>query len=221
MVHIYKLFDVNKTIAKRYLRSLTYPWEVLENIEKIIKELGSELDKKYYFEIYPKVWVHKSAKIAKSAVINGPCIIDENCEIRHSAFIRGKAILGKNTVIGNSVEVKNSIVFDDAQIPHFNYVGDSVIGYKAHLGAGVITSNLKSDKSRVFIYESKHSKFYTGLKKCGAFVGDCAEIGCNSVLNPGSVIGKNSIVYPLSSVRGYVPENSIYKSRNQIIERNM
>lgn len=210
------LFDLDKTIAKELLSYCEYPWEALSKIKEHIIFLGGKLDKALFDEISPGVWVSKSAEIAPSASISPPCIIGENSIIRHSAFIRGSVIIGKDCVVGNSTEMKNSIIFDNVQIPHYNYVGDSILGYKAHLGAGAITSNVKSDKSPVTIKKGAE-KIHTNLKKFGAMVGDFTEVGCNSVLCPGSVIGKNCTIYPLSRVRGFVQENSIFKDENNII----
>ena len=202
-------------MAKELIRSKEKPYEVLPLISDFIKKLCLELDDNYS-EIAPFVFAHKTVKIAKSASISGPCIIGENTEIRHCAFIRGSALIGKNCVVGNSTELKNVILFDNVQVPHYNYVGDSILGYGVHLGAGSITSNLKSDKSQVTIKYKKQA-IKTGLKKFGAIIGDKVEVGCGCVLNPGTVIFKNSNVYPLSSVRGVVEENSIYKSISEIV----
>ena len=207
---IKELYDLNHTKAKDYLSKYEYPWEALASIKDFILELGKSLDKNEYKEIKENVWVHKSAKVFDSAYLGSPCIIGENTEIRHCAFIRGSALVGDNCVIGNSCELKYVIIFDNAEVPHFNYVGDSILGFKAHMGAGSITSNVKSDRSLVVIHGDTNIE--TGIKKVGAFLGDYAEIGCNSVLNPGTVIGRHSNVYPLSSVRGVVPANSIYKN---------
>lgn len=217
-VKICDLFDSDKTIAKKIFENKEYPWEVLPCIKDFIIELGKTLSKEIYEEVKENVWIAKSAKVFESAYIAGPCIIDENAEIRQSAFIRGNAIIGKNVVLGNSCEIKNAILFDNVQVPHFNYVGDSILGYKAHMGAGSITSNVKSDKTLVTIKE-ENEKIETNLKKVGAMLGDNVEVGCNSVLCPGSVIGKGTIIYPLSMVRGVVKENSIYKGKNDIVER--
>ena len=215
---ICNLYNLNETIAKELLEKYTYPWEVLPNIENFIIELGNKLEKEKYEKIGENIWIAKSAKIAKTAYINGPTIIGENAEVRHCAFIRGKAIVGNEAVVGNSTELKNVILFNKVQVPHYNYVGDSILGYKAHLGAGAITSNVKSDKKLVVVKNGKE-KIETGLKKFGAMVGDEVEVGCSSVLNPGTVIGKNSNIYPLSSVRGVIPQKSIYKNQNEIIEK--
>jgi len=213
-----KLFDLEKTIAASLFRDCEYPWQVLPNIKGYIAELAKTLDMEKFEEISPMVWVAKSAKIAPTAYIAAPCIIDEEAEIRHCAFIRGSVIVGKNCVVGNSTEMKNSIIFDNVQIPHFNYVGDSILGYKAHLGAGAVTSNVKSDKTLVTI-KNGEERVETGLKKFGAMVGDFTEVGCNSVLCPGSVIGRNCTIYPLSRVRGYLKENSIFKAEGNIVEK--
>lgn len=221
--NVYKindLFELNETIAKELLMKFTYPWEVLPHIEEFILEIGKNLNANEYDQIKENIWIHKTAKVADSASIKAPCIICENAEIRHCAFIRGKAIIGKNTVVGNSTELKNAILFNEAKIPHYNYVGDSIIGYKSHLGAGAITSNIKSDKSNVKIKAQNEASIETNMKKVGAFVGDNSEIGCQSVLNPGTIIGKNTNIYPLSSVRGIIPSNSIYKSKDNIVEKN-
>ena len=207
---IKELYDLNHTKAKDYLSKYEYPWEALASIKDFILELGKSLSKNEYNEIKENVWVHKSAKVFDSAYLGSPCIIGENTEIRHCAFIRGSALVGDNCVIGNSCELKNVIIFDNAEVPHFNYVGDSILGFKAHMGAGSITSNVKSDRTLVVIHGDTNIE--TGIKKVGAFLGDYVEVGCNSVLNPGTVIGRHSNVYPLSSVRGVVPANSIYKN---------
>ena len=207
---IKELYDLNHTKAKDYLSKYEYPWEALASIKDFIIELGKSLDTNEYNEIKENVWVHKSAKVFDSAYLGSPCIIGENTEIRHCAFIRGSALVGDNCVIGNSCELKNVIIFDNAEVPHFNYVGDSILGFKAHMGAGSITSNVKSDRSLVVIHGDTNIE--TGIKKVGAFLGDYVEVGCNSVLNPGTVIGRHSNVYPLSSVRGVVRANAIYKN---------
>jgi len=207
---IEELYDLNHTLANEYLKKYTYPWEALAGIKEFIINLGKSLDKNEYKEIKENVWVHNSAKIFESAYLGAPCIIGENTEVRHCAFIRGSALVGNNSVVGNSVELKNVIIFDNVEVPHYNYVGDSILGFKSHMGAGSITSNVKSDRSLVVIHGEED--IYTNIKKVGAFLGDYAEIGCNSVLNPGTIIGRHTNVYPLSSVRGVVPENSIYKN---------
>ena len=204
------LFDLDHTILKSYLEEFEFPWEALNSLSSAIINFGNKLDLNEYKKIKENVWVHKTAKIYPSAYIDGPTIICEGAEIRHSAFIRGSAVIGKNAVVGNSCEIKNSILFDFAQVPHFNYIGDSILGFKAHMGAGAVTSNLKQDKSNVVIHGNGF-EIETGLRKVGAFLGDFVEVGCNSVLNPGTVVGKNSNIYPLSSVRGVVGENIIYK----------
>ena len=209
-MEIKQLFNLEETIAKDLLQKEKYPWECLPKISEFIIELGEKLDKEKFEKKGENIWIAKTAKIAPSASITGPTIIDENAEIRHCAFIRGKAIVGKNAVVGNSVELKNCILFNNTQVPHYNYVGDSILGYKAHMGAGSITFNVKSDKTLVVI--KGDTKIETNLKKVGAFLGDNVEVGCNSVLNPGTVVGKNSNIYPLSSVRGVIKENSIYKN---------
>ena len=217
-IRICELFDLEKTIVKDLFKDKEYPWEVLPNIKDFIIELGKTLPKETFNEVKENVWIAKSAKVFDSAYIAGPCIIDENAEIRQCAFVRGSAIIGKNVVLGNSCEVKNAILFDNVQVPHFNYVGDSVLGYKSHIGAGGITSNVKSDKTLVTIKEGEE-KIETNLKKVGAMIGDNVEVGCNSVLCPGTVIGRGTTIYPLSMVRGVVKENSIYKSERDIVER--
>lgn len=208
----------SNTIAAPIFDGIEYPWEVLSKISNFIIELGMKLPKKEYIMISENVWVAKSAKIAPTAFIGGPAIIDKEAEIRHCAFIRGSAIVGKGAVVGNSTELKNVILFDKVQVPHYNYVGDSILGYKAHMGAGSITSNVKSDKTLVTI-KNGDLKIETGLKKMGAILGDEVEVGCNSVLNPGTVVGSHSNIYPLSMVRGYVNANSIYKNCNEIVEK--
>lgn len=212
-----ELFDLDHSIAKEYLKNYEYPWQALQGIKEFIIEKAKELSGEYK-EIRQQVWVHESAKIAANATIEGPTIIGPNSEIRHCAFIRGSAIIGEGCVIGNSCEIKNAIIFDGCQVPHFNYVGDSILGYKAHMGAGSIVSNLKSDKQNVVI-KQEDEKYETNLKKVGALIGDYVEIGCNSVLNPGTVVGKHSNVYPLARVRGVVPEHSIYKDEHNIVEK--
>ncbi|MBR6358393.1 MAG: UDP-N-acetylglucosamine pyrophosphorylase [Lachnospiraceae bacterium] len=212
------LFDLEKSIAGAEIGSFTYPWEVLPKIGEIIKNIGSTLSDDYETR-GENVWIHKSAKVAPSALITGPCIICADAEIRHCAFIRGNALVGAGAVVGNSTELKNVILFDKVQVPHYNYVGDSVLGYKSHMGAGSITSNVKSDKTLVVIKDRESGeKLETGLKKMGAVLGDNVEVGCGSVLNPGTVVGSNSRIYPLSSVRGCVKAGSIYKNGNEIVE---
>lgn len=212
------LFDLENTIAKKYLEKYEYPWEALPEIKNFIYELIKELDKNEFKEIKENVWVHNSVNIAPSAFIEGPAIICKDSEIRHCAYIRGNAIIGEGCVIGNSCEVKNAIIFNKSQVPHFNYVGDSILGYHAHMGAGSIVSNLKSDGKNITVKDGEE-KMETGLRKFGAIVGDNVEIGCNSVLNPGTVVGKNSNVYPLARVRGLVPSNSIYKDEDNVVKK--
>ncbi|MDD6060238.1 MAG: UDP-N-acetylglucosamine pyrophosphorylase [Ruminococcus sp.] len=210
-VKITDLYSLEHTLAADYLRGFTYPWEALKGISDLIVSLGNSLDPDEYDNPSENVWVHKTAKVFPSAYLGAPCIIGANTEVRHCAFIRGSALVGENCVVGNSVELKNVIIFDNVQTPHYNYVGDSILGYKSHMGAGSITSNVKSDKTNVVI-KSADEQLETGIKKIGAMLGDCVEVGCNSVLNPGTVIGKNSNIYPTSCVRGVVPANSIYKT---------
>ena len=218
-IEINDLYSTDKTIATKIFDGCTYPWEVLPKIKSFILELGPTLDPEKFEQRGSDVWIAKSAKIYESAYITGPCIIDEEAEVRHCAFIRGCAIIGKNSVVGNSTEVKNSLIFDYVQIPHYNYVGDSVLGYRSHMGAGSITSNVKSDKTLVKV-SLNGNRIETGLKKFGAMLGDFVEVGCGSVLNPGTIIGKNSNIYPLSSVRGTVPESSIYKRQGEIVNKH-
>ena len=215
---ISNLYDLEQTIAKELLESVTYPWEALQKIEDFIIKLGNILDLSKYDKVEEDIWIAKTAKVAPTAYIKGPAIIGENAEIRHCAFIRGKAIVGEGAVVGNSTELKNVILFNKVQVPHYNYVGDSILGYKAHMGAGSITSNVKSDKKLVVV-KNGNEQIETGLKKFGAMLGDEVEVGCGSILNPGSVIGRNTNIYPLSSVRGVVPEKSIYKNQNEIIDK--
>ncbi len=212
------LYDLSHTIAKPLFDTIEYPWEALPKIKDFILELGETLDSEKFDKISDDIWVAKSATVAPTASLNGPLIIDENAEIRHCAFIRGSAIVGKNAVVGNSTELKNCILFDNVQTPHYNYVGDSIYGYKSHTGAGTIASNLKSDKSLVTVM-CDGEKVPTNVKKFGAMIGDFVEVGCNSVMNPGTVIGRNTSVYPLSFVRGYVEENSIYKRLGEVAEK--
>ena len=209
------LFDLEKTIAKDIFNGRTYPWEVLPEIKAFVIELGKKLPKDLFTLRGENVWVANSCKIYPNVYIDGPCIIDEGTEIRPGAFIRGSVIVGKNCVIGNSTELKNCIIFDSVQVPHFNYVGDSILGYKSHIGAGGVTSNVKSDKSLVVLHFAD-GDMETGYKKFGAMIGDYVEVGCNSVLNPGTIIGRHSNVYPTSCVRGYVPENCIFKAERGI-----
>ncbi|EOS44745.1 UDP-N-acetylglucosamine pyrophosphorylase [Lachnospiraceae bacterium JLR.KK009] len=216
---ITNLYNLSETIAAALFQGLVYPWEALPEISKFICRLGETLDKNKFEQRDGQVWVAKTAKVAPTASINGPAIIDEEAEIRHCAFIRGNAIVGKGAVVGNSTELKNVVLFNKVQVPHYNYVGDAILGYKAHMGAGSITSNVKSDKTLVVV-KSGDGEIATGLKKFGAMLGDGVEVGCNSVLNPGTVIGPNSNIYPLSMVRGVVPANSIYKTKNEIAEKH-
>ena len=217
---IKELYDLSQTIAGDYLARFTYPWEALDGIKAYIKELGPTLDPEVYEQRGEDIWVAKSATVAPTACLNGPLIIDEEAEIRHCAFIRGSAIIGKGSVVGNSTEIKNDIIFNSVQVPHYNYVGDSILGYKSHMGAGSITSNVKSDKSLVVVKDGAE-EIATGRKKFGAMLGDYVEVGCNSVLNPGTVIGRHTNIYPLSSVRGVVPADSIYKKRGEVVAKNL
>ena len=223
MYKISDMYDLEHTQAKDYLKQFEYPWEALKGIKAFIQELGPTLGEDYQ-EVSEQVWVHKTAKVFPSAYLGAPCIIGPNTEVRHCAFIRGSALVGADCVVGNSVELKNVILFDHVQTPHYNYVGDSILGYYSHMGAGSITSNVKSDKTLVVVHdhagESDEDR-ETGLKKFGAMLGDHVEVGCNSVLNPGTVIGRNSSVYPLSNVRGVVPADSIVKSGNFHIEKKL
>ena len=212
------MYDLNETIAAGLLEGVEYPWEALKGISDFIRSLGPSLDPDRFEQRGENIWVAKSANIAKSAFLNGPLIIDEEAEVRHCAFIRGSAVVGKGCVVGNSTELKNVILFNLVQVPHYNYVGDSILGFKSHMGAGSITSNVKADKTLVVVKDAK-GQIETGLKKFGAMVGDYVEVGCNSVLNPGSVIGRHTNIYPLSMVRGTVPANSIYKNKNEIVEK--
>ena len=213
-----ELYIAKHSIAYAYVSSFEYPWEALSGIGEEIVRIGRALSTERFDLVGECIWIAKSASVASSASIVGPCIIDENAEVRHCAFIRGNAIVGKGSVVGNSTELKNCILFDSVQVPHYNYVGDSILGYKVHMGAGGITSNVKSDKTSVIIKNGKE-RIETGLKKCGAFLGDLVEVGCGTVLNPGSVVGRESNIYPLSSVRGVVPANSIYKKQGEVVEK--
>ena len=219
MVRIAALYDLSHTLAKGFLSEHTYPWEALFAIKEIIVALGHSLSKNEYDIIGEDVWISKSAQIYPNNYIEGPCIIGHNTEVRPGAFIRGSVLVGENCVVGNSTELKNCILFDNVQVTHYNYVGDSILGYKAHMGAGAVTSNVKSDKTPVVIKGLDGLKIATGRKKVGAMLGDYVEIGCGSVLNPGTIIGRGSSVYPLSSVRGVIPEGSIYKSAGDIVKR--
>ncbi len=218
---IYKisdLYDLNETIAAELFDGKTYPWEVLADIGDFILKLGPTLPAEEFEHPAEDIWIHKSVSVAKTATLTGPLIIDADTEVRPGAFVRGKAIVGKNCVVGNSTELKNVVLFNTVQVPHYNYVGDSVLGTHSHMGAGSITSNVKSDKTLVVV-KDEEEQIETGLKKFGAMIGDYVEVGCNSVLNPGTVIGRNTNIYPLSSVRGVIPSNSIFKGRNDIIDK--
>jgi len=216
---ISNMLDLNETIAAELFEGKTYPWEVLPEIGDFIIKLGKTLDPSEYEEKGENVWIARSATVAPTASITGPAIIGRDAEVRHCAFIRGKAIVGEGAVVGNSTELKNAVLFNKVQVPHYNYVGDSVLGFKSHMGAGSITSNVKSDKTLVVI-KSGEGKIETGLKKMGAILGDCVEVGCGSILNPGSIIGANSNVYPLSSVRGVIPAGSIYKKQGEVVSKH-
>jgi NDP-sugar pyrophosphorylase family protein len=215
---IQSLFNLQETIAADIFTGCIYPWEVLSKIKSEILKMGAGLSPDEYDKLGEDIWIAKSAKVAPTASISGPAIICKDAEIRHCAFIRGSAIVGEGAVVGNSTELKNVILFNKVQVPHYNYVGDSILGYKAHMGAGSITSNVKSDKTLITVHAGELA-FETGLKKFGAILGDHVEVGCNSVLNPGSVIGRNANVYPLSMVRGYVPEASIYKKAGEVVAK--
>lgn len=217
-VIIKELYTLDETIAKDIFEGVTYPWEVLPKIGEFILKLGSTLPEDKFEKKGENVWIARSAKVYPSAFINGPAIIDEEAEIRHCAFIRGNAIVGKGAVVGNSTELKNVILFNKVQVPHYNYVGDSILGFKAHMGAGSITSNVKSDKTLVVV-KAGEERYETGLKKFGAMLADNVEVGCNSVLNPGTVIGKETNIYPVSRVRGVVPPHSIYKGQDEIVAK--
>lgn len=218
MYTIADLYDLNHTLAKDYLSQFTYPWEALKGIKELILALGPELAEAGYREVSDQVWVHETAVVAPTAFLGAPCIIGPETEVRHCAFIRGSALVGANCVVGNSVELKNVILFDNVQTPHYNYVGDSILGYRSHMGAGSITSNVKSDKTLVTV-KGPDGEIETGLKKFGAMLGDFVEVGCNSVLNPGTVIGPHSNVYPVSCVRGVIPANSIVKTGGVIVAK--
>ncbi len=215
MVTIQELYDLEHTQAKSYLSQFTYPWEALKGIKDFIVQLGSTLGDEYQ-EVSPQVWVHETATVAPTAFLGAPCIIGAGTEVRHCAFIRGSALVGENCVVGNSVELKNVILFDNVQTPHYNYVGDSILGYKSHMGAGSVTSNVKSDKTLVVVKDGKE-QIPTGLKKFGAMLGDYVEVGCNSVLNPGTVVGRHTNIYPTSCVRGVVPANHIWKTGGVVV----
>ena len=218
MYKISDLFDLSHTAADNYLRNFTWPWEAVGGIRDLILAIGPKLSKDEYDEISPQVWAHRTVSAAPTAYLGAPCIIGSGTEVRHGAFVRAPALIGKNCVVGNSTELKNVILFDEVQVPHYNYVGDSILGYRAHMGAGAVTSNVKSDKTPVTV-RCGAEMVATGLFKLGAMLGDGAEIGCHAVLNPGAVVGRCSNVYPLSSVRGTVPAHSIYKSANEIVHK--
>ena len=218
MVTIQELYDLEHTLAKSYLAGFTYPWEALKGIKDFILRLGSGLGVDYV-QVSPQVWVHRTATVAPTAFLGSPCIIGAGTEVRHCAFVRGSALVGENCVVGNSVELKNVILFDNVQVPHYNYVGDSILGYKSHMGAGSLTSNVKSDKTLVVV-KSQTEQVPTGLKKFGAMLGDFVEVGCNSVLNPGTVIGRHTNIYPTSCVRGVVPANSIWKTGGVVVAKH-
>lgn len=213
-----ELYTLEETIAKDIFNDITYPWEALAKINDFILELGPTLSEEEYDKIGEDIWVAKSATVAPTAHIDGPAIIGKDAQIRHCAFIRGKAIIGEGAVVGNSTEIKNVILFNKVAVPHYNYVGDSILGYKAHMGAGSITSNVKSDKKLV-VLKTPEGNIETGIKKFGAMIGDCVEVGCGTVMNPGTVIGKNTNIYPLSSVRGFVPAGSIYKKQGEVVTK--
>lgn len=219
-VTIAEMYDLDQTIARELFEGKIYPWEVLPLIKDFIPELGKRLPEEEYERAGETIWIARDAKVAPTASINGPCIIGRKAEIRQCAFIRGNAIVGDNAVVGNSTELKNVVLFNGVQVPHYNYVGDSVLGYRAHMGAGSITSNVKSDKTLVVV-KGGGERLETGLKKFGAMLGDCVEVGCNSVLNPGVVVGAHSNIYPLSSVRGVVPPNCIFKKQDEIVEKTL
>ena len=216
---ITELYDLTHTLASDYLKQFTYPWEALAGLSDFIIELGNSLDPAEYEKRGENIWVHKTAKVFDSAYLHGPVIVGKDAEVRHCAFIRGNAIVGEGAVVGNSTELKNVILFNKVQVPHYNYVGDSILGYKAHMGAGSITSNVKSDKKLVVVKDDKGNRIETGLKKFGAMIGDNVEVGCGSILNPGTVVGPDSNIYPLSSVREVIPAHSIYKKRGEVAEK--
>ena len=215
---ISRLFNLDETIASGIFDGVTYPWEVLPKIKDYIIELGNTLPTEEYDHPSENIWIAKSASVAPTAYINGPCIIGRNAEVRHCAFIRGNAIVGEGAVVGNSTELKNVILFNKVQVPHYNYVGDSILGFKAHMGAGSITSNVKSDKKLITI-KGPDCNIDTGIKKIGAFLGDNVEVGCGSVLNPGTIVGRESNIYPISSVRGFIPAGSIYKKQGEVVTK--
>lgn len=215
---VQELYNLNETIAKELFEGVTYPWEVLPRISSFILKLGESLSEEEYEKREENIWIAKSAKVAPSAFINGPAIIGQDAEVRHCAFIRGNAIIGEGAVVGNSTELKNVILFNKVQVPHYNYVGDSILGYKSHMGAGSITSNVKSDKKLVVV-KTPNGNIETGMKKFGAMIGDEVEVGCGSILNPGTVVGSCTNIYPLSSVRGFVPAGSIYKKQGEVVAK--
>ena len=217
MIKTTELYDLSHSMAGNYLSGFDYPWQALAGIKNLILELGGQLGEEYV-QTEANVWVHKTAKVAPTAYLGAPCIIGAGTEVRHGAFVRGSALVGENCVVGNSVELKNVILFDNVQVPHYNYVGDSILGYKSHMGAGSLTSNVKSDKTLVVV-KNGAEQIPTGLKKFGAMLGDRVEVGCNSVLNPGTVIGKDTNIYPTSCVRGVVPENSIWKTGGVVVKK--
>ena len=217
MMKTLELYDLTHSLAGEYLAGFEYPWQALAGIKNLILELGAQLGEEYT-QTAPQVWVHKTATVAPTAYLGAPSIIGAHTEVRHCAFIRGSALVGENCVVGNSVELKNVILFDNVQVPHYNYVGDSILGYKSHMGAGSLTSNVKSDKTLVVV-KNGEEQIETGLKKFGAMVGDFVEVGCNSVLNPGTVVGRNSNIYPTSCVRGVVPEKSIWKTGGIVVKK--
>ena len=219
MLTVSELYDLDHTMAKGYLEKYEYPWQALKGIKDLILELGPALGEDFE-EVSPQVWVHKTATVAPTAFLGAPCIIGANTEVRHCAFVRGSALVGENCVVGNSVELKNVILFDNVQVPHYNYVGDSILGYKSHMGAGSVTSNVKSDHTLVTV-KNGEERIETGLKKFGAMLGDHVEVGCNSVLNPGTVVGKHSNIYPTSCVRGVVPEGCIWKNNGRIVKKEL
>ena len=219
-ITVSELYDLSQTLAAELLEGITYPWEALPKIHDFIISLGEKLPKEIFEERGEHIWIAKSAKVAPTACLNGPLIVDEEAEIRHCAFVRGSAIVGKGAVVGNSTELKNVILFNKVQVPHYNYVGDSILGFKAHMGAGSITSNVKSDKTLVVV-KGVGISVETGLKKMGAMLGDYVEVGCNSVLNPGTVVGRNTNIYPTSMVRGVIPADSIYKKASEIAEKRL
>ena len=214
------LLDLSHTLAAPLFEGKRYPWEILSELKEFIRTLGAALPREEYAEIAPEVWVHKTATVAPSALIAGPTVIGAKTEVRHCAFIRGSALIGEGCVVGNSTEIKNAVIFDGVQIPHYNYVGDSILGFRSHMGAGVVASNFRSDKGNVAVHDGE-TRIETGLRKLGAILGDGADVGCNSVLCPGSVVGRDTIIYPLSRVRGFIPERSILKGNGLIVPRKI